>query len=289
MKTTDKLLNTICLDERIQDGTFTMENDGHMDILQEYLEKYGLTKEEAEGVRNKMLEGRFPERQAYNKNGLLVTFPTPEYKARAIKRGTHFEQNPTKKAPNISFAGQQPPAQAAPAAAQAAPAAPETPAAPTAPEAPAEPKAETPVKSSGGEPSKLEPADSSPPQSSPQSKESDQNNPPNGKIQTPSTPAPQTPPAMNPLPTEPQAGAPAVQAVPQAPVVPEKTPEQKKAEEQYSEMLLKTEEITLEEGKNVGLKCTLNNLWYNKDGYIVGKTIYSEAKNRQLIRLLKND
>jgi hypothetical protein len=46
-------------------------------------------------------EGNFPERQAYNKDGLLVTFPTPEYKQRAIKRGTHFEENPKKADVNI--------------------------------------------------------------------------------------------------------------------------------------------------------------------------------------------
>jgi hypothetical protein len=39
-------------------------------------------------------EGKYPERQAYNADGLLVTFPTPEYKQRAIARGTHFEKNP---------------------------------------------------------------------------------------------------------------------------------------------------------------------------------------------------
>jgi outer membrane biosynthesis protein TonB len=63
----------------------------------------GVSTEEALDVRNRMMEGKFPERQAYNANGILVTFPTPEYKQRAIKRGTHFEKNPKQKAPNVSF------------------------------------------------------------------------------------------------------------------------------------------------------------------------------------------
>jgi len=256
MKTTDKLLNRICLDERIQDGTFMLENDLHMDILQEYLEKYGITKEESIGIRNKILEGRFPDRQAWNKNGLLVTFPTPAYKQRALQRGTHFEQDPTKKAPNISFQGQP-----------AAPAQAVTPAAPVAP-APA--------------PAEL-------PQTSPKGKEADQTNVPQGQLQPAPMPAPAPPVASNPLPTLPPAGTPPAQAVPETPIAPEKTPEQKKAEEEYTERLLKTEEITLDEGKKIGLKCTLNNLWYDKDGYVVGKTIYNEEKNRQLIRLIKND
>ena len=44
---------------------------------------------------------KYPERQAYNAKGILVTFPTPEYKADAIKRGTHFEEDPTKRASNV--------------------------------------------------------------------------------------------------------------------------------------------------------------------------------------------
>jgi hypothetical protein len=103
MNIIEKFLNRLCLDERIVDGSFCLENDLHMDVLQEYLEKLGATKEDSIGVRNRMLEGKYPERQAYNANGILVTFPTPEYKKRAIDRGTHFEKNPKAVAPNVSF------------------------------------------------------------------------------------------------------------------------------------------------------------------------------------------
>jgi hypothetical protein len=45
-----------------------------------------------------MVEGKYPERQAFNKDGVLVTFPTPQHKAKAISRGTHFEENPNPQA-----------------------------------------------------------------------------------------------------------------------------------------------------------------------------------------------
>lgn len=59
-------------------------------------------------------KGKHPERQAYNKNGILVTFPTPEYKARAIARGTHFEKNPKAAQSNLFGGGQQAPQSASP-------------------------------------------------------------------------------------------------------------------------------------------------------------------------------
>lgn len=39
--------------------------------------------------------GKYPDRQAYNKEGWLVTFPSKEYKDRAIKKGTHYASDPT--------------------------------------------------------------------------------------------------------------------------------------------------------------------------------------------------
>jgi hypothetical protein len=57
---------------------------------------------------NKMLEGKYPERQAYNTNGILVTFPTPEYKQKAIARGTHFEENPKRGQANVFTGDEQP-------------------------------------------------------------------------------------------------------------------------------------------------------------------------------------
>ena len=47
------------------------------------------------------MEGKHPERQAYNKDGLLITFPTPKHKQDALTAGTHFEKDPTKAASNL--------------------------------------------------------------------------------------------------------------------------------------------------------------------------------------------
>ena len=89
------ILNEASCDERIKNGVLDIKNEEHILILEEYLIKHGYPLEE---VVNKMAkyikEGNYPERQAYNRDGVLVTFPSPEYKQRAIKKGTHFEKNP---------------------------------------------------------------------------------------------------------------------------------------------------------------------------------------------------
>ena len=104
MKTiVEKFLNKLSLDRRITDGVFNIENNEHLDILQETLQKMGVIEEEAIDIRNKVTEGKYPDRQAFNVNGILVTFPTTEYKQRAIQRGTHFEINPKKQQPNVDF------------------------------------------------------------------------------------------------------------------------------------------------------------------------------------------
>ncbi len=97
--TITRILNDVCLDERIQDGVFRLENESHMNVLRDYLEKHGIPNNEVIKINNKILEGRFPERQAYNANGILCTFPTPQYKQRAISKGTHFEKNPNPQSP----------------------------------------------------------------------------------------------------------------------------------------------------------------------------------------------
>lgn len=90
----DKVFAEVCLDERIKDGIFRLEEEEHMNALRDFFVKRGIAQEAAINVTNRMVEGRFPERQAYNKDGILVTFPTPQHKQRAIQRGTHFEKNP---------------------------------------------------------------------------------------------------------------------------------------------------------------------------------------------------
>ncbi len=91
----DRILSEVCLDSRIPDGIFKLDENVHVEALRElFVDKWGLTLENAVELTNAMLEGRFPERQAYNKDGILVTFPTPKHKAKALAKGTHFDKNP---------------------------------------------------------------------------------------------------------------------------------------------------------------------------------------------------
>jgi hypothetical protein len=79
-----------------------MTNTDHVFILQEYLEKYGNDINTIVDKTAVLFEaGRFPERQAYNKDGILVTFPSKEYRDRAVNKGTHFAENPKKAQANI--------------------------------------------------------------------------------------------------------------------------------------------------------------------------------------------
>lgn len=111
-KLLDKILNEISLDSRIPNGVFDIAENNHMDVLREYLTSKGIEEEAVREFCNRVVEGKYPERQAYNAKGILVTFPTPEYKQRAIQRGTHFEKDPTKRPPNV-FGGAEAPQQAA--------------------------------------------------------------------------------------------------------------------------------------------------------------------------------
>lgn len=90
----DGIFADVCLDERVSCGIFKLEEDEHINALRDHFIKRGITTEDAINVTNKMLEGKYPQRQAYNSNGILCTFPNPEYKQKAIQRGTHFEKNP---------------------------------------------------------------------------------------------------------------------------------------------------------------------------------------------------
>jgi hypothetical protein len=120
----EKVLNDMSIDPRIPNGIFDIANTQHVGYLCEYLMGKGIESEIVYEFANVLLEkGKFPERQAYNRNGILVTFPTPEYKKEAIKAGTHFEDDPTKGQPNL-FQNDKPPATAPPPAAQAAQAGP---------------------------------------------------------------------------------------------------------------------------------------------------------------------
>jgi hypothetical protein len=114
----ESFLNSVLLDwsANSEEGIPSLDEQG-VESLYNSLISNGLNEEDAYGVASVIAEkGKHPERQAYNKNGLLVTFPTPEYKARAIAKGTHFEKNPKVGQSNLFGGGQQAPNQAAPPA-----------------------------------------------------------------------------------------------------------------------------------------------------------------------------
>lgn len=94
MSIIERIINSVSIDPRVKDGIFEISNVDHMDALRDHLINRGIPVDEAVDFCNRVVEGKHPERQAYNKNGILVTFPTPEYKQRAIQRGTHFEKKP---------------------------------------------------------------------------------------------------------------------------------------------------------------------------------------------------
>ena len=97
----DTVFEDVCLDERVADGIFRMDEEAHMDALRDYLVKRGLTREIANHVTNKMLEGQYPDRQAWRKeDGILVTWPSPKHKALAIQKapGKYTDENPKPKA-----------------------------------------------------------------------------------------------------------------------------------------------------------------------------------------------
>ena len=88
-------------DISIEDGVFDITKQEHIEILRSNLLEVGMSVETVTDYLNKVVEGKYPARQAYNKNGILVTFPTPDYKQKAIAKGTHFDKNPNKRDANV--------------------------------------------------------------------------------------------------------------------------------------------------------------------------------------------
>lgn len=90
----ETILEDLCLDDRIKDGAFRIDNTEHVLILKEYATKM-VDEEFAQTLITALSEdGQYPERQAYNKDGKLVTFPDTESKKAALDRKTHFNQPP---------------------------------------------------------------------------------------------------------------------------------------------------------------------------------------------------
>lgn len=100
MKNISKFISNIIeectLDSRIDDGIINLKNSEHIHIIAEQLYKAGVPAENVdEFVEQFIEEGKYPDRQAYNKEGWLVTFPSREYRDAAIKKKTHFTSDPT--------------------------------------------------------------------------------------------------------------------------------------------------------------------------------------------------
>jgi hypothetical protein len=85
----------VCANPLVENGTFDPNNNEHMFLLMETLD--GNLEEEhiVKAVSALKCEGKYPDRQAYNKEGWLVTFPSKEYRDAAIKRNTHSLSDPT--------------------------------------------------------------------------------------------------------------------------------------------------------------------------------------------------
>jgi hypothetical protein len=96
-KLIDKILHESSLDSRIETGIFDIHNYDHMEIMAEHMAEAGVDKKIIAEVINELVmdEGKYPERQAFNKEGWLVTFPSKQYRDVALKKGTHSIADPT--------------------------------------------------------------------------------------------------------------------------------------------------------------------------------------------------
>jgi hypothetical protein len=92
----ENIIAEASLDSRILDGVVDIYNTQHVVIIAEKMYDAGIEEQMVdEFVEQFMGEGKYPERQAYNKEGWLVTFPSKEYRDAAIKKRTHFSSDPT--------------------------------------------------------------------------------------------------------------------------------------------------------------------------------------------------
>ena len=94
----DNVLLETAIDQRIADGVINLANEEHIAIFEEKLTESGMLSEaDINSIIDGIIKeaGKYPDRQAFNKEGWLVTFPSAEYKRKAIEKGTHFENDPT--------------------------------------------------------------------------------------------------------------------------------------------------------------------------------------------------
>lgn len=215
-KLLDKIINEVALDPKVKDGMFNIEENDHMEALRDYLTKKGIDEESVKTFSNKVLEGKYPERQAFNAKGILVTFPTPEYKKEAIARGTHFEEDPTKKASNLFGGGGGKPKPSAPPPAEKEP--------PKTDKASPEPKTNLPVSQANTPP-------------------------PGGESPTAPVAQPQTTAAPQQTPVSSPAAEP-IKEPTDLPLPPVKSPAEKQADKNAIKTMLKGDDYMLEEMVN---------------------------------------
>ena len=96
-KLIEELVTECECDGRIESGVFDVYNAEHLVVLSEHMVGNGISESIVEDVIESLAigEGKYPERQAYNKEGWLVTFPSKEYRDAAIKKKTHYSSDPT--------------------------------------------------------------------------------------------------------------------------------------------------------------------------------------------------
>jgi hypothetical protein len=100
MKSIDKFIYDIIteasLDTRIPSGIIDLKNVDHIQVVAEIMYDSCQNEDVVNEFLNKFLsEGKHPDRQAFNKEGWLVTFPSKEYRDAALKKGTHSISDPT--------------------------------------------------------------------------------------------------------------------------------------------------------------------------------------------------
>ena len=242
----NKVLDAVAIDTRLDTGIFDVLNNDHLSIFRELLVKEGVSEDIAITASNKLAEaGRFPERQCYNKDGLLVTFPSPEHKQRAIARGTHFEKNP--KAALVNIFGAEP--------------------------EPQQGQAQAPVTAQPNQQQGVAPQ----PQQAPQPQtivNPPKDNPAQPKVQIPIQPQSN---ALAATATEPNK--------PNEPVnADNRTPEDREADANAVEKMLKAENksYTLAEAIAFGFY-SKNNIWYTSEGEKVGRLWYVANRKQQII------
>jgi hypothetical protein len=231
MKTfVENILDEAALDARVPNGMVDLLNEEHVTVLAEKMIDHGIDPSVVQELVNRavQIEGKYPDRQAYNKEGWLVTFPSKQYRDIAIKKGTHYPNDPThgqggmnlyyKRKGKQQRQTHQDVTSVDPAAPQQSPTAPATPQAPAAaaPKPAADPKAtpSEPTKQSSPTPAQPTSPDSTStlPKSTDDPASADQ--PADANPSTP--PSAPTPPAGPEKPEEKEPVAPA----PQQPVEP---------------------------------------------------------------------